>query len=156
MGLVEQMKPCNRHLYTDSNRSCSRTDRCPVYALCSDSHSKTLYRALQCFLFDFWDHHECRVSTQPDDVAALLHQPAADGISNCFHLTGAGGGRVCMIHVVLATNLINNTQVNDQVTAVSDTSAFLLGVSSSRQSYFCPQLLLTVSQQLGGCAFWGS
>jgi hypothetical protein len=32
---------------------------------CRDSHSKTLYRALQCFLFDFWGQSECKISTDP-------------------------------------------------------------------------------------------
>jgi hypothetical protein len=41
-----------------------------VYA-CRDSHSKTLYRALQCFLLDFWDHQECQASTDRNCCAAL-------------------------------------------------------------------------------------
>jgi hypothetical protein len=82
-----------------------------------DSHSKSLYRALQCFLLDFWDHTECTVGGSEDDAAALRALPASEGISNCFHLTGAGGGRVCMVHVVLATSLVNNTEASTMQTA---------------------------------------
>jgi hypothetical protein len=33
--------------------------------VCRDSHTKTLYRALQCFLYDFWGQKECKISTDP-------------------------------------------------------------------------------------------
>ncbi|WIA44222.1 hypothetical protein OEZ86_010534 [Tetradesmus obliquus] len=79
--------------------------------LIGDSHSKTLYRALQCFLFDFWDQRECEASTSAADVAALYNLPAAPGQSKCFHLLGKGGGRVCMVHAVLGSSLVGNSQV---------------------------------------------
>ncbi|WIA23718.1 hypothetical protein OEZ85_000404 [Tetradesmus obliquus] len=79
--------------------------------LLGDSHTKTLYRALQCFLFDFWNQKECKISTDPQDVADIAKQPAQEGVSNCFHLTGAGGGRICIISVALTSSLVNNTAV---------------------------------------------
>jgi hypothetical protein len=45
------------------------------------------------------------------DVQDFSKQPGQDGVSNCFHLTGAGGGRVCLIHVALTSSLVNSTQV---------------------------------------------
>lgn len=80
--------------------------------LCRDSHTKTFYRALQCFLYDFWEQKECQISTDPQDVTDFLKLPAADGVSNCFHLSGEGGGRICIIHVALATSLLNSTEVS--------------------------------------------
>uniref|UniRef100_A0A383VEI9 Uncharacterized protein n=1 Tax=Tetradesmus obliquus TaxID=3088 RepID=A0A383VEI9_TETOB len=79
--------------------------------LLGDSHTKTLYRALQCFLFDFWNQKECKISTDPQDVADIAKQPAQEGVSNCFHLTGSGGGRICIISVALTSSLVNNTAV---------------------------------------------
>uniref|UniRef100_A0A383VCQ2 Trichome birefringence-like N-terminal domain-containing protein n=1 Tax=Tetradesmus obliquus TaxID=3088 RepID=A0A383VCQ2_TETOB len=79
--------------------------------LIGDSHSKTLYRALQCFLFDFWDQRECEASAAAADVQALYNLPAAPGQSKCFHLLGKGGGRVCMVHAVLGSSLVGNSQV---------------------------------------------
>jgi hypothetical protein len=80
-------------------------------AVCRDSHSKTLYRALQCFLFDHWDQQECEASSVTSDVQQLYNLPAAPGQSKCFHLQGKGGGRVCMVHAVLGTSLVDNSQV---------------------------------------------
>jgi hypothetical protein len=46
------------------------------------------------------------------DVADFAKQPAADGVSNCFHLIGDGGGRICIIHVALTSSLVNSTEVD--------------------------------------------
>lgn len=73
-----------------------------------DSHSKTMYRALQCFLLDFWNHKECEVGPDSNAVQQLYNLPAAPGQSKCFHLIGQGGGRVCMLHVVLGEYLVAN------------------------------------------------
>eukprot|EP00775_Hariotina_reticulata_P008138 gene8138-8332_t len=77
--------------------------------LIGDSHSKALYKALQCFLLDFWNHQECR--TTPDWAAQeqLYNLPAAKGQSKCIHLFN--GGRICMVHAVLGTSLVNNNQI---------------------------------------------
>jgi hypothetical protein len=80
--------------------------------LIGDSHSKTFYRALQCFLIDFWDHTECQASPQDSFNAQLLRQPVKEGLNNCIHLLGDGGGRICMVEAVLGTNLVNNTEVS--------------------------------------------
>lgn len=69
--------------------------------ICRDSHAKSLYRALQCFLLDFWNHQECESSPESWKVDQLLKLPAAPGQSYCFHLLGPGGGRVCVVHAVL-------------------------------------------------------
>ncbi|KAF6266055.1 hypothetical protein COO60DRAFT_640959 [Scenedesmus sp. NREL 46B-D3] len=82
--------------------------------LIGDSHSKTFYWALQCFLIDFWDHRECQASSLPEASMQLRRQPAKQGLSNCIHLLGRGGGRVCMVEAVLGTNLVNNTEVRAQ------------------------------------------
>jgi hypothetical protein len=66
---------------------------------CSDSHSKALYKALQCFLLDFWNHQECRTSPDWDAQEQLYNLPAAKGQSKCIHLFN--GGRICMVHAVL-------------------------------------------------------
>eukprot|EP00882_Tetradesmus_deserticola_P013284 GHRQ01014091.1.p1 GENE.GHRQ01014091.1~~GHRQ01014091.1.p1 ORF type:complete len:538 (+),score=152.89 GHRQ01014091.1:624-2237(+) len=100
-GSILQLSPCDLVPYL----------RGRTLWLLGDSHSKTLYRALQCFLYDFWGQSECKISTDPKDVQDFNKQPAADGVSNCFHLTGAGGGRVCIIHVALTSSLVNSTEV---------------------------------------------
>jgi hypothetical protein len=76
-----------------------------------DSHAKTFYRALQCFLIDFWGQRECATTTDPELLQQLQQLPAAPGQTYCLHLTGALGGRVCLVHVVLGTSLLNSTEV---------------------------------------------
>jgi hypothetical protein len=44
-------------------------------------------------------------------VQQLYNLPAAPGQSKCFHLLGKGGGRICMVHMVLGTSLVSNSQV---------------------------------------------
>lgn len=80
--------------------------------LIGDSHTKILYRSLQCFLIDFWQNQEvCEASTDTWAVQALQRLPVAPGDSQCIHLRGSGGGRVCIVQAVLGTQLINNNQV---------------------------------------------
>jgi hypothetical protein len=50
----------------------------------------------------------------PDYNSQLLQQPVKEGLNNCFHLLGQGGGRICMVEAVLGTNLVNNTEVRRQ------------------------------------------
>ncbi|KAF6252248.1 hypothetical protein COO60DRAFT_544594 [Scenedesmus sp. NREL 46B-D3] len=100
-GSILQLSPCDLVPYL----------RGRTLWLIGDSHSKTLYRALQCFLYDFWGQSECDISTDPKDVQDFSKQPAAAGVSNCFHLAGAGGGRVCIIHVALTSSLVNSAEV---------------------------------------------
>jgi hypothetical protein len=76
-----------------------------------DSHARFFYRALQCFLLDFWDHQECQSTLDDEANAQLAKMPAAPGGAYCFHLLGAATGRVCMVHVVLGTSLVDNPEV---------------------------------------------
>eukprot|EP00878_Enallax_costatus_P004577 GHUV01004818.1.p1 GENE.GHUV01004818.1~~GHUV01004818.1.p1 ORF type:complete len:331 (+),score=42.07 GHUV01004818.1:54-995(+) len=76
-----------------------------------DSHAKSFYKALQCFLIDFWPAKECETSPNAQAVQELYNLPVSPGQSKCFHLLGDGGGRVCMVHVVLGTSLVNNPQI---------------------------------------------
>jgi hypothetical protein len=64
-------------------------------------------RALQCFMIDFWDGTECKVSGAPGAAEEIDNLPTRPGESKCIHL--AGNGRVCFIHVVLGTSLVNST-----------------------------------------------
>ena len=78
----------------------------------SDSHSKQLYRALQCFLIDFWPGQaECAVSASRGDVARLDDLPTRPGETKCFNVLG--GGRVCQVHNVLGDSLLDNKNVSD-------------------------------------------
>jgi hypothetical protein len=82
-------------------------------AACRDSHTKILYRSLQCFLIEFWENQEvCEASTDSWSVQALQRLPVAPGDSQCIHLRGSGGGRVCIVQAVLGSQLINNNQVS--------------------------------------------
>jgi hypothetical protein len=72
---------------------------------------KQTYRALSCFLIDFWDHTECEPHTDPATVQQLQTLPVEKGQSKCFHLAGQQGGRVCFVHAVLGTSLTNNKEV---------------------------------------------
>ncbi|WIA19825.1 hypothetical protein OEZ85_005733 [Tetradesmus obliquus] len=76
-----------------------------------DSHARTFYRAMQCFLMDFWSHQECKPSMDDAANAALANMPVVPGGANCFHLTEVAGGRVCVVHSVKGTNLLNNPKV---------------------------------------------
>jgi hypothetical protein len=78
---------------------------------CRDSHARFFYRALQCFLLDFWDQQECQATLDSEANAQLANMPAAPGGAYCFHLLGPASGRVCMVHVVLGTSLVENPQV---------------------------------------------
>jgi hypothetical protein len=87
---------------------------CPLLLSCllgSDSHSKTYFLALQCFLYDFWAPNVCQPSTDAAAVDSLLKLPLREGNANCIHLRGAGGGRICMVEAVLGSSLINNPEV---------------------------------------------
>jgi hypothetical protein len=53
----------------------------------------------------------CEASTDNWSVQALQRLPVAPGDSQCIHLRGQGGGRVCIVQVVLGSQLINNNQV---------------------------------------------
>lgn len=79
-------------------------------AVCRDSHAKSLYRAFQCFLLDFW-REECATSSNTQLMQELANLPAAPGQSYCMRLLGPAGGRICMVHVVLGSSLLNNPQV---------------------------------------------
>jgi hypothetical protein len=87
------------------------TDACAVVTSCRDSHARFFYRALQCFLFDFWSQQECQATLDSVANAQLADMPAAPGGAYCFHLLGPASGRVCMVHVVLGTSLVENPQV---------------------------------------------
>jgi hypothetical protein len=80
-------------------------------AVCRDSHSKSLYKALQCFLIDFWNHQECETSTDTTAVSQLFNLPERSGFQKCLHLLGPGGGRICIVEVVLGTSFVGNSQV---------------------------------------------
>ena len=88
---------------------------CCFFVAFRDSHTKSLYRALQCFLIDFWKNQaECEASTDAQAVEQLKKLPVADGDSQCIQLRGPAGGRICIVHVVLGTSLVNNKQVSRQ------------------------------------------
>jgi hypothetical protein len=76
-----------------------------------DSHSKSLYKALQCFLIDFWNHQECETSTDSSAVQQLFNLPERNGYQKCLHLMGPGGGRICIVEVVLGTSFVGNKKV---------------------------------------------
>jgi hypothetical protein len=81
--------------------------------LCRDSHTKTFYRALQCFMLDFWENQaECESNSDASAVAQLQKLPVRPGDSQCIHLRGPSGGRICIVHVVLGSSLVNNKQVS--------------------------------------------
>lgn len=73
---------------------------------------KQTYRALTCFLIDFWDHQECEPHTNPATVQQLQTLPVEKGQSKCFNLAGPQGGRVCFVHAVLGTSLVANPDVS--------------------------------------------
>lgn len=85
---------------------------CTVADHLRDSHSKTLYRALSCFLYDFWDQKECEASTDAAAVQQLYNLPLQPGASKCFHLFD--GGRVCVVYAVIGTSLANNNEVRSK------------------------------------------
>lgn len=80
-----------------------------------DSHSKAMYKALQCFLIDFWgqdgNHGECETSTDAAAVQQLFNLPERSGYQKCLHLTGPGGGRICFVEVVLGTSFVGNSKI---------------------------------------------
>jgi len=103
--------------------------------LFGDSHTKQLFKALQCFLIDFWDQQECLVSPNATLERALDKLPAAPGESKCIHLLG--DGRVCIVGAVLGTSLLDNPQVagggalslvRDQLAAAHDVFVVNFGV----------------------------
>lgn len=75
----------------------------------SDSHTKQLFKSLQCFLYDFWDGRECKVTPDEALVAQLDAMPMMHGETKCMHL--AGDTRVCRIGAVLGSSLVANPQV---------------------------------------------
>jgi hypothetical protein len=75
----------------------------------SDSHQKQLFASLQCFLLDFYDGKECKVSADPAVVQQVNTLPVMPGQSKCIHLMG--GTRICFVHVVMGTSLVNNPEV---------------------------------------------
>eukprot|EP00877_Chromochloris_zofingiensis_P014357 jgi/Chrzof1/9175/Cz03g38220.t1 len=77
--------------------------------LIGDSHFKVLYKAFKCFLIDFWDHTMCQASTDPTLVSQLNNLPQRPGESQCIHMPG--GTRICLVHNVLGTSLLNNQNV---------------------------------------------
>ncbi|KAF8066185.1 Wdr54 [Scenedesmus sp. PABB004] len=79
--------------------------------LLGDSHSQYVYRALGCFLLDFWDHRECEVAPNATLAAQLQDLPYSSKVTNCIHLLGPAGGRVCMVPTVVGTLLANSSQV---------------------------------------------
>jgi hypothetical protein len=76
-----------------------------------DSHSKSMYKALQCFLIDYWNHQECETSTDAAAVQQLFNLPERSGFQKCLHLMGPGGGRICIVEVVLGTSFVGNKKV---------------------------------------------
>jgi hypothetical protein len=50
--------------------------------------------------------------------AQLANMPVVPGGANCFHLLEAAGGRVCVVHSVKGTNLLNNPKVTRAEAAV--------------------------------------
>lgn len=82
--------------------------------LLGDSHSKAMYKALQCFLIDFWgdaNHGECETSTDASAVQQLFNLPERSGFQKCLHLRGPGGGRICFVEVVLGTSFVGNSKI---------------------------------------------
>eukprot|EP00775_Hariotina_reticulata_P004106 gene4106-4352_t len=81
--------------------------------LVGDSHTKSFYRALQCFLIDAWDNQQqlCETSQDAYAVQELRNLPVRAGESQCLHLSGIGGGRICVVFVVLGDALVNNNNV---------------------------------------------
>jgi hypothetical protein len=79
-----------------------------------DSHTKSFYRALQCFLIDAWDNQQqlCETSQDAYAVQELRNLPVRAGESQCLHLAGVGGGRICVVFVVLGDALVNNNNVS--------------------------------------------
>lgn len=75
----------------------------------SDSHTKQLFKSLTCFMYDFWDGRDCKVS--PDDylVKQLDTLPMMPGESKCLHLLGET--RICRVGSVLGSSLLNNPAV---------------------------------------------
>jgi hypothetical protein len=53
----------------------------------------------------------CEASTDSWAVQALQRLPVEPGDSQCIHLRGPGGGRVCIVQVVLGSQLVGNSQV---------------------------------------------
>jgi hypothetical protein len=62
-------------------------------------------------LLDFWNHQECKPSLDDSANAQLANMPVVPGGANCFHLLELAGGRVCVVHSVKGTNLLNNPKV---------------------------------------------
>lgn len=113
------LTPSHTHAYTHNTRNRS------------DSHSKQLFRALQCFLIDFWDGTECAVSANKADVDDLNKLPTRPGESKCFNL--AGDGRVCFVHAVLGTSLVDSKEVCVTCVTVNMPTAVLQACSRRGQ-----------------------
>jgi hypothetical protein len=75
-----------------------------------DSHTKQLFKALQCFMFDVWDGHLCRVTSDMGLVQQLDDLPWFSGGSMCLHLVG--NTRICRSVAVLGSSLLNNPQAS--------------------------------------------
>lgn len=100
-GAAWRLQPCELMRYLQGRTTW----------LIGDSFMKQTYRALTCFLIDFWDHQECEPHTNPATVQELQTLPVEKGQSKCFHLQGPQGGRVCFVHAVLGTSLTANREV---------------------------------------------
>lgn len=76
----------------------------------SDSHTKQTFRSLQCLLIDFWPQQQvCKASDDANLEAQLNNLPTRPGEVRCFNILG--DGRICQIHNVLATSLLDNNEV---------------------------------------------
>ncbi|KAF8065611.1 hypothetical protein HT031_003212 [Scenedesmus sp. PABB004] len=80
--------------------------------LIGDSHTKNLFSALRCFLFDFWspEQGECAASADAAQQAALERAALRGHIYNtpprCLHLFS--GARVCLLHSPMGTTLLTD------------------------------------------------
>jgi hypothetical protein len=64
-------------------------------------------------LLDLWDNkQECEASTDAKAVAELQKLPVQKGESQCIHLRDQDGGRICIVHVVLGSLLVENKEVS--------------------------------------------
>jgi len=64
---------------------------------------------MNCFMYDFWDGKDCKVSADEELHHQLNALPRMAGEVRCIHLMG--DTRICRVHAVLGTTLINNPAV---------------------------------------------
>jgi hypothetical protein len=100
-GAAMQLKPCDLVPYL----------RGRTLWILGDSHAKAFYKAIQCFLIDFWNHQECETSTDSGATSQLFNLPERSGFQKCLHLMGPGGGRICIVEVVLGTSFVDNNKI---------------------------------------------